>query len=101
MLHSTEVPEGTFPDARDSGHHWVEVAKEVLDDEQQARLHRMYNNMPAKNTLVHGDMGEGNRITAKLRGWANYRRGDNVNVHFTKMHFFDRETENAIRKEAK
>ena len=62
LLHSTEVPEGTFPDARDSGHHWVEVAKEVLDDEQQARLHRMYDNMPAKNTLVHGDFHLGNMM---------------------------------------
>ena len=53
------------------------------------------------NTLVHGAMGGGNRITAKLRGWANYKNGDVVPVHFTKMHFFDKETTNAIRKEAK
>jgi len=52
------------------------------------------------NTLVHGTMGDGNRISAKLRGWANYGPGDQVPVHFTKMHFFDKETTNAIRKEA-
>jgi hypothetical protein len=45
-------------------------------------------------------MGDGNRISAKLRGWANYGPGDQVPVHFTKMHFFDKETTNAIRKEA-
>jgi multiple sugar transport system ATP-binding protein len=53
------------------------------------------------NTLVHGAMGEGNRVTAKLRGWAKYGRGDSVKVHFNKMHFFDQDTEKAIRKEAK
>jgi uncharacterized protein (TIGR02172 family) len=62
QLHSTEAPEGTFPDARDSGHRWVEVAKGVLDEEQQARLHRLYDLMPAKNTLVHGDFHVGNMM---------------------------------------
>lgn len=55
LLHTTEVPEGTFPDARDSGHRWIEVAHDVLDDEQRARLHRIYDTMPVQNTLVHGD----------------------------------------------
>lgn len=53
------------------------------------------------NTLVHGTAGDGNRITAKLRGWASYKAGDKVPVHFTKMHFFDPESTNAIRKEGK
>ena len=54
------------------------------------------------NTLVHGYLGGGgeNRVTAKLRGWANHKAGDTVNVRFTKMHFFDKETTRAIRKEA-
>ena len=51
------------------------------------------------NTLVHGKIGNGSRISAKLRGWASYKDGDVVPVHFTKMHFFDPETTNAIRKE--
>lgn len=62
LLHTTEVPAGTFPDARDSGHQWVEVAQEVLTDEQQARLHRIYDTMPAANTLVHGDFHMGNMM---------------------------------------
>ena len=53
------------------------------------------------NTLVHGQMGEGNRITAKLKGWSEYRPGDLVPVQFRKMHFFDPDTTNAIRKEGK
>ena len=51
------------------------------------------------NTLVHGHMGEGNRISAKLRGWTNYKNGDVVQVSFKKKHFFDKETTNVIRKE--
>ena len=62
QLHATEVPAGTFPDARDSGHRWVDVAKSLLSDEQQARLHRVYDTMPAKNTLVHGDFHAGNMM---------------------------------------
>ena len=52
------------------------------------------------NTLVHGSLG-GQRVTAKLRGWAEYGSGDTVSVRFTRMHFFDQTTTNAIRKEAK
>ncbi len=52
------------------------------------------------NTLVHGSIGGGNHITAKLRGWNSYKLNDEVPVHFNRMHFFDPETTNAIRKEA-
>ena len=51
------------------------------------------------STLVHGKLGNGGRISAKFRGWFGYKDGDNVPVHFTKMHFFDPDTTNAIRKE--
>ena len=50
------------------------------------------------NTLVHGHMGDNLRITAKLRGWSNYRNGDIVQLGFKRKHFFDKETTNAIRK---
>ena len=49
------------------------------------------------NTLVHGSLGAV-RVTAKLRGWADYRSGDRVPVCFNKMHFFDKETTAAIRE---
>ena len=52
------------------------------------------------NTLVHGHMGEGLRVSAKLRGWASYRPGDEVLVSFGRKHFFDKTTTNAIRGEA-
>ena len=51
------------------------------------------------NTLVHGHIGEkGARISAKLKGWANYKPGDTVAVKFDRKHFFDKESGNAIRK---
>ena len=52
------------------------------------------------NTLIHGTVGEGIHITAKIRGWSEHKAGDLVPVHFKRMHFFDPETTNAIRKEA-
>ena len=55
------------------------------------------------NTLVHGHIGQsdspGDKISAKLRGWCSYKHGDTVNISFTRKHFFDKETTNAIRKE--
>ena len=52
-------------------------------------------------TLVHGQIGEGGHITAKFRSWTSYHRGSPVACRFAKMHFFDPETTNAIRKEGK
>jgi multiple sugar transport system ATP-binding protein len=49
-----------------------------------------------QTTLVHGTIG-GHKATAKLREWANYKLGDEVGLSFDKVHFFDKETTNAIR----
>jgi len=49
-----------------------------------------------QTTLVHGKIG-GHKATAKFREWANYKLGDEVGVSFDRMHFFDKETTNAIR----
>ena len=51
------------------------------------------------NTLVHGYIGEdgkGPKITAKLRGWCNYKAGDIAGLSFKRKHFFDVDTQNAI-----
>jgi multiple sugar transport system ATP-binding protein len=50
------------------------------------------------NTLVHGHIGENNRISAKLRGWYDYKDGDSVNIAFGRKHFFDKETGAAIER---
>ncbi len=52
------------------------------------------------NTLVHGHMGDKKAVSAKLKGWKNYRNGDIMRASFNRKHFFDKETTNAIRKEA-
>ena len=49
-----------------------------------------------QTTLVHGTIG-GHKATAKFREWSNYKPGDKVTVSFERMHFFDKDTTNAIR----
>ena len=49
-----------------------------------------------QTTLVHGTVGT-KKITCKFRSWCSYEPGDTVNVSFGKMHFFDKDTTNAIR----
>ncbi len=49
-----------------------------------------------QTTLVHGTIG-GHKATAKFREWASFKPGDTVTVSFNRMHFFDKETTNAIR----
>ncbi len=57
------------------------------------------------NTLVHGHILDGgkvaDRITGKLRGWCDYKSGDEAKVSFDRMHFFDKETTKRIVKEEK
>ncbi len=65
---------------------------------------RVYSNENlGMNTLVPGHLGDSrsssDKITAKFRGWCNYKDGDTASVSFTRRHFFDKETTNAIRKE--
>jgi len=50
------------------------------------------------NTLVYGTIGNSAiKISAKLKGWMNYKNGDAVSFKFDRKHFFDKETTNAIR----
>jgi multiple sugar transport system ATP-binding protein len=51
------------------------------------------------NTLVHGNInGDPSvKVTAKIKGWTDYKNSDNVSFEFTRKHFFDKETTNAIR----
>ena len=76
------------------------VRPEDVAEDGNMKLRVVNNENLGMNTLVHGFLGEGNHITAKLRGWSENKPGDNIPVHFNRMHFFDPETTNAIRKEA-
>lgn len=49
-----------------------------------------------QSTLVHGSVG-GTKLTCKFREWCSFRQGDKVEISFSKMHFFDKNTTNAIR----
>ena len=49
-----------------------------------------------QNTLVHGSLNK-HKITAKIRDWCNYKYGEEIKVSFNRMHFFDKDTTNAIR----
>ena len=53
------------------------------------------------NTLVHGHIGDSKaasaKISAKLKGWRDYKVGDTASFTFNRKHFFDKETTNAIR----
>ncbi|MBR6185112.1 MAG: sn-glycerol-3-phosphate ABC transporter ATP-binding protein UgpC [Clostridia bacterium] len=73
------------------------VRPEDISEGQGLEMKVVTNENLGMNTLVHGLIGDNLRVTAKLRGWANYRNGDRVTLQCNKMHFFDQETENAIR----
>ena len=75
------------------------VRPEDVAEGGEIALHVSTNENLGMSTLVHGKIGNGSRLSAKLRGWFSYKDGDNVPVHFSKMHFFDPDTTNAIRKE--
>ena len=77
------------------------VRPEDIDEGGDMAIRVSTNENLGMNTLVHGSLGGGSHVTAKLRGWSQNKTGDLVPVHFKKMHFFDPETTNAIRKEAK
>ena len=51
------------------------------------------------NTLVHGNLPAGQRISAKLRGWHDLKNGDEIRVDFVRKHFFDSDTGNAVRED--
>lgn len=71
------------------------VRPENIAEGGEMQIRVFSNENLGMNTLVHGHLGS-SRITAKLRGWKNFKEGDVVNLSFQRMHFFDKETTNAI-----
>ncbi len=72
------------------------VRPENITHGSDMKLSVTLNENLGQTTLVHGTIG-GHKATAKLREWANYKLGDEVGVSFDRVHFFDKETTNAIR----
>ena len=72
---------------------------------EEAGMRVFSNENLGMNTLVHGHLGTSSapadKISAKMRGWCDYKEGDTVNIAFRRKHFFDKETTNAIRKEGR
>ncbi len=60
------------------------------------KLSVVTNENLGQTTLIHGKIGT-HKATAKFREWSTYKLGDEVGVSFDRMHFFDKETTNAIR----
>ena len=77
------------------------VRPEDVDEGGDVPVSVYSNENLGMNTLVHGRLGGAHAadaaITCKLRGWCDYKAGDQVKVQFVKRHFFDNETTNAIR----
>ena len=74
------------------------VRPENIEEGGDVAVNVFSNENLGMNTLVHGYLSDNAQtITCKLRGWCDYKRGDQVNVQFVKRHFFDKETTNAIR----
>ena len=62
QLHKTEISEGELPDGRISLHAWVDVAEKsgCYSFEILARMHKFIDEIPVRNTFVHGDFHPGN-----------------------------------------
>ena len=78
------------------------VRPEDMAEGGTLRVDVISNENLGMNTLVHGHVAGQQKVsvTAKLRGWKDYRAGDGITLSFTRKHFFDKDTTNAIRKEA-
>ena len=68
----------------------------VQDDNGYINIDVVLNENLGQTTLVHGTTN-GQKLTAKFREWCNYKPGDKVLASINNMHFFDKETTNAIR----
>ncbi len=68
----------------------------VVRTENGIRVRVSLNENLGQTTLVHGYAG-GSKITCKFREWCDYKEGDGVFVSFDRVHFFDKETSNAVR----
>ena len=68
----------------------------VPDLDGYVTMNVVLNENLGQNTLVHGNVA-GHKIIGKVRDWCNYKPGDVVKFNFNRVHFFDKETTNAIR----
>ncbi len=74
------------------------VRPEDIDIGDEINMLVSVNENLGMNTLVHGYFGK-KKVVSKINSWCDYKQGDKIKVSFVKqkMHFFDKETTNAIR----
>ena len=77
------------------------IRPENVEEGDQFTINVTNNENLGMNTLVHGHVatasGHGAPIVCKLKGWCDYKNGDQVRLSCNRKHFFDKETTNAIR----
>lgn len=61
-LHSTKFEKEILPDGRKNLHMWVNIAEQsgYYSDEVISKLRNLINNIPYRNTFIHGDFHPGN-----------------------------------------
>ncbi len=66
-LHRTVFTDGELPDARLSLHTWADIAGRsgYYATEVMERLHRFIDDIPARDTFIHGDFHPGNIMVSK------------------------------------
>ena len=72
------------------------VRPENISEGGSIRVNVFSNENLGQTTLVNGTMKK-HKITCKFREWCNYKAGDEVMVSFSRKHFFDKDTTEAIR----
>lgn len=85
-LHSTPLPDGYFPDAKQQFIHLVEAEKSFTDEEK-APILEFIRNLPDAKTAIHGDMHFGNTLTTLPTGAP---MSDPHDVYFIDLGYFAR-----------
>ncbi len=54
-IHATELKPGELPDKKQESMKWVNFTKDYLPEEIGEKLLRLFNEIPERNTMLHGD----------------------------------------------
>lgn len=63
LIHSSEVEEGVLPKTKDLYQNWAEEMSIYLKKEEVDLLHQFIDNIPDRNTIIHGDYHPRNIMT--------------------------------------
>ena len=56
VVHTTELPEGTFPSYKEKYLGYLETIRNYLTDSQYDKLKKFLKDIPDSNTVIHGDI---------------------------------------------